>query len=145
MPRTPQSTKCRELGCKNDKTARSAFCTDHGGGITEKGKENAKLYATGYWKQQRINQLSQKPLCASCLLQGKVVQATVVDHIFPHRQDSTKFKANNFQSLCVSCHTNKTLEENNGKYLYYSPNGIITYTEADYGKTLNQTEFEKDL
>ena len=150
MPRTPQSTKCRELGCKNDKTHRSAFCTQHGGsnkdlGISEKTKANSKFYNTSYWKQQRINQLSQKPLCASCLLDGRVVQATVVDHIFPHRQNSEKFKINNFQSLCVSCHTNKTLEENNGKYLYYSPNGIITYTESDYGKTFNQTELEKNI
>ena len=58
MPRTPQSTKCRELGCKNEKTNRSCFCADHGGGITEKGKQNSKLYSTSYWKQQRISQLS---------------------------------------------------------------------------------------
>jgi len=145
MPRTPQSTKCRELGCMNPKTNRSTFCEQHGGGATEKIKQNSKLYSTSYWKQVRLQQLSAKPLCACCLLEGKVVQATVVDHIFPHKQDSDKFKVNNFQSLCPSCHTNKTLEENNGKYLYYSPNGIITYTEADYGKTIDQTEFTKDL
>ena len=145
MPRTPQSTKCRELGCKNEKTNRSCFCADHGGEITEKGKQNSKLYSTSYWKQQRISQLSEKPLCASCLLDGKVVQATVVDHIFPHRQDNDKFQNNLFQSLCVSCHTNKTLGENNGKYLYYSPTGLITYTDLDYGKTLNQTELEENI
>ena len=115
------------------------------GGITEKGRQNSKLYSTNYWKQQRITQLSQKPLCASCLLEGKVVQATVVDHIFPHRQDENKFKLNHFQSLCIACHTNKTIEENNGKYLYYSSNGIITYTDLDYGKITYQTEFKEDL
>lgn len=145
MPRTPTFTKCRELGCRNEKTSRSCFCEKHGGGITEKGKENSKLYATQYWKQQRITQLSQKPLCASCLIEGKVVQATVVDHVFPHRQNNDKFQNNLFQSLCVSCHTNKTLEENNGKYQYFSPNGIITYTDLDYGKTINQAEFKEDL
>jgi len=137
MPRVPISLKCRELGCKNNKTSRSTFCVDHGGGITEKGKENSKLYATGYWKKQRQIQLSQNPLCASCLLNGKVVSAEHIDHVFPHRQDGLKFKKNLFQSLCASCHTLKTQEENDGKYLYYTANGIVQYTDADYSKITN--------
>jgi len=145
MPRTPINQKCRELGCKNNKTTRSCFCADHGGGITEKGKENSKLYSSAFWKNRRKAQLSKKPLCASCLLEGRVIQAEAIDHVFPHRQDNEKFRNNLFQSLCVPCHTNKTLEENNGKYIYYSPNGIIQFTDADYVKTINQTEFKEDL
>jgi 5-methylcytosine-specific restriction protein A len=146
MPTAPLNTKCRELGCKNLKTSRSTFCNDHGGGITEKGKENGRLYSTAFWKQKRKEQLSRKPLCASCLLEGRVVQAEHIDHVFPHRQDGLKFKVNLFQSLCASCHTNKTLEENKGNYIYYSPNGIIQYTDADYAtKIANQTEFTQNL
>ena len=141
MPTAPLNTKCRELGCKNEKTSRSTFCNEHGGAITEKGKENSKLYSTAFWKKQRVIQLSKKPLCASCLLEGRVVQAENIDHVFPHRQDNNKFRNNLFQSLCAPCHSLKTQEENQGNYLYYSPNGIIQYTEADYAnQTINQTE-----
>ena len=108
MPSTPINNKCRELGCKNLKTTRSAFCIDHGGAKTEKDKENSKLYATTYWKKQRIAQLSKEPLCAACLLEGRVVPAVAIDHIFPHRQDANKFKNNLFQSLCTPHHTLKT-------------------------------------
>lgn len=134
MPYAPLNDKCRELGCKNKKTHRSTFCAEHGGGITEKGKENSKLYSTAFWKQKRKEQLSRKPLCASCLLEGRVVQAEHIDHVFPHRRDDLKFRFNLFQSLCASCHTNKTIEENKGVYIYYSPNGIIEYNEQDYSK-----------
>jgi 5-methylcytosine-specific restriction protein A len=146
MPIAPLNTKCRELGCKNDKTSRSTFCNDHGGGITDKGRENSKLYSTGYWKKQRIIQLSKEPLCAACLLEGKVAQAIAIDHVFPHRQDQNKFKTNIFQSLCQSHHTLKTQEENKGKYLHYSSNGIIEYTDVDYaGKIANETEFTQNI
>jgi 5-methylcytosine-specific restriction protein A len=136
MPYAPLNEKCRELGCKNPKTSRSTFCVEHGGGITEKGKANDKLYSTAFWKKQRQIQLSKKPLCASCLLNGRVVQAVHIDHVFPHRQDNDKFKNNLFQSLCAPCHSLKTQEENKGNYLYYSPNGILTYTDNDYGKQI---------
>ena len=145
MPTAPLNTKCRELGCKNDKTSRSTFCAEHGGGITEKGQENSKLYSTGYWQKQRRAQLSKEPLCAACLLEGRVVQAIAIDHVFPHRQNAEKFKTNLFQSLCIAHHTIKTQEENEGKYLHYSSNGIITYTDADYGQALNQTESAQNI
>jgi 5-methylcytosine-specific restriction protein A len=141
MPTAPLNTKCRELGCKNPKTGRSTFCNEHGGGITDKGKENSKLYSTSFWKKRRQIQLSKKPLCAACLIEGRVVPAIHIDHVFPHRQDSQKFRNNLFQSLCHPHHTLKTQDENKGKYLYYSPNGIVEYTDADYAyEVINQTE-----
>jgi 5-methylcytosine-specific restriction protein A len=145
MPTAPLNTKCRELGCKNEKTSRSTFCNDHGGAITEKGKENSKLYSTAFWKKQRIIQLSKKPLCAACLLEGKVVQALHIDHVFPHRQDQSKFRSNLFQSLCQPHHSLKTQDENEGKYLYYSDNGLITYTDADYGQVTDETESSQNI
>lgn len=145
MPYTPVNNKCRELGCNNLKTSRSAFCNVHGGEKTQKDKDNSKLYSTAYWKKQRVAQLSKAPLCAACLLEGRVVPATAIDHIFPHRQDAHKFKNNLFQSLCVPHHTLKTQEENEGKYLFYSPNGLITYTDADYGQALNETKSAQNI
>jgi len=146
MPTAPLNQKCRELGCNNPKTSRSTFCVDHGGGVTEKGKENSKLYSTGFWQKQRKIQLSKKPLCAACLLEGRVVQAVHIDHVFPHRQDDNKFRLNLFQSLCPAHHSLKTQDENQGIYNYYSPNGIIQYTEADYAKQIaDQTEFTQNI
>ena len=132
LPTVPSNTKCRELGCPNPKTTRSCFCNEHGGGITEKGKANSKLYSTSAWKKQRVAQLSQQPLCAGCLCGGKVVQAQHIDHVFPHRQSDVKFKRNIFQSLCQSCHTLKTQMEAQGIYLHFTPDGVHQYTDADY-------------
>lgn len=132
LPTAPLNKKCRELGCQNPKTSRSTFCVQHGGGITEKGKANSKLYGQAYWKKQREIQLSKEPLCAACLADGKVMQAEHIDHVFPHRQDARKFKVNLFQSLCAYHHTMKTQFENRGVYLYYAKHGTVTYTETDY-------------
>lgn len=143
MPYAPLNNgKCRELGCKNSKSSRSTFCLEHGGGSTKKGQENSKLYNSSYWKTQRKIQLSKNPLCAACLLEGKVVQAEHIDHIFPHRQDKNKFRSNLFQSLCAPHHTLKTQEENKGVYFYYSPNGIIEYNDTDYAEQIaNKAKF----
>lgn len=134
MPTAPLNSKCRELGCQNPKTSRSTFCVEHGGGITQKGKANSKLYGQSYWRKQREVQLSKDPLCAACLIDGKVVQAEHIDHVFPHRQDASKFRLNLFQSLCAYHHTMKTQFENRGVYLYYAKHGVVTYNEADYSR-----------
>lgn len=136
MPTAPLNSKCRELGCQNPKTSRSTFCSKHGGGVTEKGKENSKLYGQVYWKRQREAQLSKEPLCGACLLDGKVVQAEHIDHVFPHRQNHERFRRNLFQSLCQYHHIMKTQFEKGGVYLYYSKHGIVTYTDSDYERIM---------
>jgi 5-methylcytosine-specific restriction enzyme A len=138
VPSTPVYTKCRELGCQNKKTTRSAFCVEHGGGITEKGKANSKLYSSAAWRGQRKAQLSRSPLCVACLLEGKVIQAEHIDHVFPHRQNPDRFKRNIFQSLCASCHTLKTQMESRGVYWHYTTAGVRQYNEADYNRVVGQ-------
>ena len=39
-----------------------------------------------------------------CRARGRVVLATVVDHIEPHRGDQAKFYGGALQSLCKQCH-----------------------------------------
>ena len=54
------------------------------------------------------------PRCVFCAKQGYMTPATVVDHIEPHRGDSVAFwAADNWQSLCKSCHDSakQTLEK----------------------------------
>jgi 5-methylcytosine-specific restriction protein A len=132
MPIAPLNTECKEYQCRNPKTHRSAFCVEHGGGTTDKGKANSKLYGQKAWANIRTRQLSKHPLCAKCNNEGKVTAATTVDHVFPHRRDTAAFKVNLFQSLCTACHTLKTQDENKGIYKHYTAHGITEYTGDDY-------------
>lgn len=85
-----------------------------------KGKE-ARPDATkrGYgarWKRERLLYLQAHPLCVECLKRGRVVPATVVDHVVPHKGDYQRFwdAAGNWQSLCSGCHNRKTVREDGG-------------------------------
>ncbi len=62
------------------------------------------------WQKERRRYLAEHPLCVSCRQKGFRVVATVVDHIIPHRGNQTLMwdKANNWQSLCKTCHDIKT-------------------------------------
>lgn len=132
MPTAPLNTECKQYQCRNPKTARSAYCVEHGGGMTDKGKANSKLYGQAEWQKIRARQLSKYPLCARCKHEGKVTAAVAVDHVFPHKRDADAFKVNLWQSLCISCHTRKTQEENKGRYIHYTDRGAIEYTADDY-------------
>ena len=71
------------------------------------------FYTTARWQRLRRHQLREHPLCKFCLAQGRVVPATVVDHVVPHRGDWTKFCTGALQSLCDLCHksTKKQIEQ----------------------------------
>jgi 5-methylcytosine-specific restriction endonuclease McrA len=68
------------------------------------------------WEKARLFFLREHPLCRMCLGQGKVTEATVVDHIIPHRGDQTLFwDRANWQPLCKPNHDSaKQAEEANG-------------------------------
>jgi len=84
-----------------------------------KGKE-ARPDATkrGYgarWKRERLLYLQAHPLCVECLKRGRVVPATVVDHINPHRGEyALMWAVSNWQALCKACHDTKTAREDGG-------------------------------
>jgi len=136
MPTAPLNTECKQYGCRNNKTDRSAYCSEHGGGVTETGKANSRLYNQQAWDKIRARQLSKQPLCARCQHEGKITAASTVDHVFPHRRDAAKFKVNLFQSLCVACHTIKGQDERKGIYNHYTAHGIRTYSDDDYVRIL---------
>lgn len=60
----------------------------------------------GYkWQQAREGYLKKHPLCVMCEANGRVEEATVVDHIQPHEGDMTLFwDRKNWQPLCKHCH-----------------------------------------
>ena len=60
-------------------------------------------------KEDGNRKATEHPLCAFCQAEGKVVPATVVDHIIPHRGDQRLFwDQTNWESLCKGCHDKKT-------------------------------------
>lgn len=61
------------------------------------------------WQKASKGYLRKHPLCAACWLTGTVREATVVDHVQPHRGDKRLFwLSGNWQSLCKPCHDAKT-------------------------------------
>ena len=57
------------------------------------------------WQQAAKSFLANHPLCEMHKLNGEIVQAEVVDHKAPHRNDMRLFwDSTNWQSLCKFCH-----------------------------------------
>ena len=75
-----------------------------------------RFYDTVRWRRERLNHLKSNPLCVMCLRMGRTTQATVVDHIEPHKGNEELFwDRNNWQSLCTPCHDSaKKHYENKG-------------------------------
>lgn len=115
MPMKP-ARPCRYPGCPALTRDRSGYCDAHLK-QTRRQYDNDRGTATerGYdyrWQRYRTMYLSEHPLCAACLKADKVVEATVVDHIIPHRGDMKLFwDPNNHQPLCKPCHDIKTAKE----------------------------------
>lgn len=149
MPTIPKFTKCLHLGCKEERSKFNAYCMGHGGRDTFDHKRHNNTadrkafntkYNTAQWRKLRQIQLSKHPLCASCLSEGKIVQAEHIDHLFPWSSIGEKaFYINVFQSLCASCHSIKTTLEQRGVYRHF---GIPTrdYKLSDYARVVKDTE-----
>ncbi|HEP7965069.1 HNH endonuclease [Pseudomonas aeruginosa] len=78
--------------------------------------KNSTQRGYGYrWQQARARFLAKHPLCRLCSDAGKVVEATEVDHIIPHRGDMELFwQESNWMALCKVCHSKKTATEDGG-------------------------------
>lgn len=71
----------------------------------------------GYrWQKERERFLMANPLCLYCERQGVTTEATVVDHIVPHRGDQSLFwDRSNWQPLCKPCHDSVKAREEAGQ------------------------------
>lgn len=137
MPSLPTNNKCGHLGCKSKKAKMGGYCLEHGGRNYSRADDKRKafnsMYYTKFWKQTKAIQLSKQPLCQCCLVEGKVRSASHVDHLFAWKHIGDEaFKQNIFQSLCTSCHTYKTMKEQEGIYLHFTNNQSIAYNLNDY-------------
>lgn len=113
MPKKPLKP-CKHPGCP--KLTLAFYCEDH-----KKLHVNDRANATkrGYdskWRAARVRFLKVNPLCVRCKAEGRLVKATVVDHIKPHRGDKDLFwNESNWQPLCKRCHDSKTMTEDRYK------------------------------
>lgn len=137
MPILPSNSKCSELGCKDHRSKFNTYCMNHGGrnsyNDSDSRTESNSMYQSAQWKQTRVVQLSRQPLCQSCLCEGRVTAANHVDHVFPWTKiGKYAFSRNLFQSLCIHCHSAKTVHEQRGIYLHYTEGGPVELTKNDY-------------
>lgn len=103
---------CKHPGC-HEYAEQNGYCRKHfrerfSFYINEKRISPSKLGYGRKWDYARKEYLKQHPLCVVC---GR--PATEVDHIQPHKGNMLLFwNRNNWQSLCHSCHSKKTIKEN---------------------------------
>ena len=64
------------------------------------------LYNLAVWHRVlRPHQLAKEPTCCRCRAAGKIVAATVVNHVVPHKGDMRLFSdPDNLESVCKPCH-----------------------------------------
>ena len=111
-------TPCRQGGCRAvldkpgfcDKHRRESFKIQKQT-VSEDYKERNRFYQRKPWKIARAFHLEIEPLCRSCRVMGRLVIASVVDHILPVGQGGASLDDANLQSLCKSCHNAKTRTE----------------------------------
>lgn len=79
------------------------------------------FYLTPFWRQFREYKLHIDPLCKICHDNGKLVEASIVDHIEPVPKNITfiefveRTTIDKTQSLCKTCHPKKTAYDRHGK------------------------------
>ncbi|WP_284641200.1 HNH endonuclease [Paenibacillus silviterrae] len=122
MPKKPLRP-CSRQGCKE--LTRERHCANCAG---EYDKQRGSSYQRGYdsrWRKERLTFLLANPLCRHCLERQHLSEATVVDHIIPHRGDQRLFwDQSNWQALCDSCHSTKTAKEDGGFGNQQNPNRL---------------------
>lgn len=109
---------CKKYGCGRTAIPGIDYCPRHEDLQNQKRKIFTKrgnsskwhhLYESAEWRRKSKAFLEKYPYCCICGQPSKIT-----DHIQPHRGDLYIFwNEENWQPLCVSCHSRKTLKENN--------------------------------
>lgn len=75
------------------------------------------FYNSPTWRNARRAFLDSHPnnsLCATCLKQGNIKQATIVDHVIAISQGGARLSESNFMPMCDRCHNKKSGHEAHG-------------------------------
>lgn len=76
-----------------------------------------RFYDSARWQETREAKLRRDPYCQCCAVDGVMVEARHVDHWTPLAQGGHPTADDNLVSLCVPCHSRKTLAEQSGSVL----------------------------
>jgi 5-methylcytosine-specific restriction enzyme A len=105
---------CLKPGC--GALVSAGYCAVHR--LRSRRSDEAKTWHKLYdarWQRYRISHLADHPLCAECERGGRLMPASIVDHIVPHRGDVALFwDPANHQAMCKACHDTKTATEDGG-------------------------------
>lgn len=121
MPTKPASP-CTHPNCGRLAVERGR-CADHRRTEAARAydKQRGGAANRGYgrkWEAARLAFLRAHPLCECVDCKGgelRVMAASVVDHIVPHRGDPALFwNSNNWQAMAKQCHDRKTAREDGG-------------------------------
>lgn len=117
MPMKPKKP-CKQPGCPN--LTSGNYCGEHEGLHRCDRVTADKRGYDSRWRKARKRFLAAHPLCVQCKSRNKIVSAAVVDHIIPHRGDSSLFwDESNWQALCKSCHDSKTMTDDRYQVYHY--------------------------
>lgn len=139
MPTIPRP-QCDHYQCKANSVKGSRYCEAHTPSkapTVERRTFNAQ-YKGAAWAAIRARQLSAFPLCAACMVDGRVSEASHVDHVFPWAAIGPHaFIKNLFQSLCPQCHGQKSGLEKRGIFRHYTDKAH-DYAVGDYPFAMTQ-------
>lgn len=139
MPTVPRA-QCDHYQCKAPSVKGSRYCEAH---TPSKAPTVARQafnasYKTAAWESIRARQLSGEPLCAACMVDGRITEASHVDHVFPWQSIGPHaFTRNLFQSLCPECHGVKSGLEKRGVFRHYTAQPH-DYAAHDYSYAMTQ-------
>ena len=113
------SRPCRHYGCPNLVKSRSqqGYCDEHASertGWAKRQQIKGNTTERGYghaWRKLRESILKRDGyLCVKCRAEGRLIEATDVDHIKAKARGGTD-DPDNLQALCAPCHREKTATE----------------------------------
>jgi 5-methylcytosine-specific restriction enzyme A len=96
-----------------------------------------RWYGLGSWKRRAQHQLRAEPLCRACLAKGRVIPATVADHVEPHKGDWNAFRLGRLQSLCADCHNRKWANDRLGYRGDIDDDGLPTDPNHPFNRGAN--------
>lgn len=119
LPRMPNHP-CAHPGCPSLVPKGQKYCAAHAALHPEEHRSAASRGYNYRWRKVSKAYLHSHTLCEECAKQGRLVKATVVDHIVPHRGDPNVFwDEENWQALCKKCHDKKTGREDSRPSYHY--------------------------
>jgi len=117
VPQRPKRP-CRHPGCPETHRNQNGYCDDHAQDARAYDRNRPHRSKRGYdrrWIRARALYLAEHPFCVVCQAKGKMIVATEVDHITPHKGDQDLFwDESNWQPLCKNHHSAKTARETFG-------------------------------